>query len=226
MSIRTLPTFLLCIASVACTAQVDSASESTDSQGRKASSSTLKSPTRGVVSDPFGSTMNRTKPHSGIDIAAPEGTPIYAPADGRIIRRENGCTAGDMGCGKRYGNHLELQLGDGTLIFFAHLKKTEIPPFKDGESVAVRKCQFLGEMGTTGRSSGPHLHLEFNPGGGAVADPARHIAFSNHCQPEEIALAETGQPLTPASTPQPANSGTDGKRCEHDLPGDGPSLCD
>ncbi len=86
--------------------------------------------------------------HTGADWAAPRGTPILAPGDGTVtfVGRKGG-----------YGNHLRLKHGNGYQTTFSHLQK-----FADGirKGVEVQQGQVIGYIGSTGRSTGPHLHYE------------------------------------------------------------------
>lgn len=84
-------------------------------------------------------------PHFGVDIAAPSGTPIVAPADG-IVRQ-----AGDLF--SLEGNLVMLDHGHGLGSTFLHLSRTDVVT---GER--VKRGQVIGAIGTTGRSTGPHLH--------------------------------------------------------------------
>jgi murein DD-endopeptidase MepM/ murein hydrolase activator NlpD len=86
--------------------------------------------------------------HTGADWAAPRGTPILAPGDGTVIfvGRKGG-----------YGKHIRLQHGNGYKTTFSHLQK-----FAKGirKGVKVKQGQIIGYIGSTGRSTGPHLHYE------------------------------------------------------------------
>ncbi len=84
-------------------------------------------------------------PHYGVDIAAPAGTPVVAPADG-VVRQ-----AGDLF--SLEGNLVMLDHGHGVVSAFLHLSRTVVVV---GER--VRRGQPIGAIGTTGRSTGPHLH--------------------------------------------------------------------
>ncbi len=103
----------------------------------------------GRISGVFGSQRilngEAKNPHNGIDIALPSGTPVYAMADGVV------CIKGDD---FHYnGNFILLDHGLGLNSVYVHLLKTFV---SDGEKVI--KGQKIGEVGSTGRSTGPHLH--------------------------------------------------------------------
>lgn len=109
----------------------------------------------GVRTDPF---TGLPRDHDGIDVAAPEGSPIRAASAGVVVR------AGPRG---GYGNTVELDHGDGTSTLYGHARELLVAP---GESVAAG--QEIATVGSTGRSTGPHLHLEVRQHGQPV-DPAR-----------------------------------------------------
>ncbi|MFM1983331.1 MAG: hypothetical protein RJB22_2050 [Pseudomonadota bacterium] len=105
----------------------------------------------GVRSDPFrgGAAM-----HSGVDIPGPVGTPIYATADGVVGR--TGWVGG-------YGNLVELEHGQGIQTRYGHLSQIVATP-----GSRVKRGQLIGMMGSTGRSTGSHLHYEVRLDGRAV----------------------------------------------------------
>ena len=90
-----------------------------------------------------------SKDHEGgaIDFPEPQGTPIYAVADGTVLNSAN------MGAG---GNMATIRHDDGTITGYAHM--VELPIVKVGEK--VKAGQLIGFVGSTGRSTGPHLHFE------------------------------------------------------------------
>ena len=105
-------------------------------------------PVQGQLSSPFG--LRRffngqpRNPHSGLDIAAPEGTPIHAPATGTII------TTGDYFFN---GHTVFIDHGQGLISMFCHLSKIHVKPGQ-----IVQRGQHVGDVGMTGRVTGPHLH--------------------------------------------------------------------
>lgn len=106
----------------------------------------------GVRSDPF---RGRSAMHAGIDLAGPSGTPIYATADG-VVERAGWNSGG-------YGNLIELDHGRGIETRYGHLSKILV---KDGQR--VKRGDVIGRMGSTGRSTGSHLHYEVRIDGRAV----------------------------------------------------------
>jgi murein DD-endopeptidase MepM/ murein hydrolase activator NlpD len=93
--------------------------------------------------DPFTGLI---KMHEGIDIAAPIGTPIVAPADGTII------AAGER---PGFGITVEIDHGYGLVTFYAHLQRYKVEP-----GMNVRRGDIIGYIGTTGKTTGPHVHYE------------------------------------------------------------------
>ncbi|MBV9931746.1 MAG: M23 family metallopeptidase [Alphaproteobacteria bacterium] len=106
----------------------------------------------GVRSDPFKS---RAAMHPGIDLAGPYGTPIYATADG-IVGRAEWNSGG-------YGNLVEIDHGHGIQTRYGHLSRSIVHA---GER--VKRGQLIAYMGSTGRSTGSHLHYEVRLDGRAV----------------------------------------------------------
>ena len=106
----------------------------------------------GVRSDPFNGGAAR---HQGIDLAGPQGTPIYATADGVV--EEAGWNSGG------YGNLVKLGHGKGIETRYGHMSAILV---KAGQRVT--RGQQIGRMGSTGRSTGSHLHYEVRIDGRAV----------------------------------------------------------
>lgn len=92
--------------------------------------------------------LGYTRQHRAIDFAAPAGTPIKAPADGQVVR------AGRNGA---YGNYIRIDHGGGYQTAYGHLQRIAA---NAGEAARVRAGQVIGYVGSTGRSTGPHLHYE------------------------------------------------------------------
>lgn len=113
----------------------------------------MVTPVKGVMTSKFGP---RTHPilktvriHKGVDWAAPSGTPVYAAFDGKVIY------AGD---GRGYGNLLRIQHSRGRETRYAHLSRFDA---KSVRGNTVTAGEVVGYVGTTGLSTGPHLHFEY-----------------------------------------------------------------
>jgi murein DD-endopeptidase MepM/ murein hydrolase activator NlpD len=106
----------------------------------------------GVRSDPF---QGRSAMHAGIDLSGAIGTPIYATADGIIT------TAGYNSGG--YGNLIKIDHGRGIETRYGHLSKMNVTAGQ-----RVKRGEMIGRMGSTGRSTGSHLHYEVRIDGRAV----------------------------------------------------------
>ncbi len=98
----------------------------------------------GVRSDPFAA---RAAMHPGIDLAGPIGTPIYATADGTVLRA--GWNSGG------YGNLVEIDHGKGIATRYGHMSAVLVSAGQH-----ITRGQQIGRMGSTGRSTGSHLHYE------------------------------------------------------------------
>jgi murein DD-endopeptidase MepM/ murein hydrolase activator NlpD len=120
----------------------------------------------GVRNDPFNGTHRM---HQGIDIPGALGTPIYATADGVVSRAE---WAGG------YGNLVEINHGNGLQTRYGHMSKLIAQP-----NQRVVRGQLIGLMGSTGRSTGSHLHYEVRIAGAAV-NPIPYLEGTNY----ELAL--------------------------------------
>ena len=124
----------------------------------------LRWPVRGTVNSEYG--MRRSpwsgKPehHGGLDIGAAAGTPVKSPAPGTVIVAS---------AGGGFGKHVKLDHGNGVRSLYGHLSKIDV---KAGQR--VEKDQVLGLVGSTGRSTGPHLHYELRVEGKRV-DPRRFL---------------------------------------------------
>lgn len=100
--------------------------------------------------------------HSGLDLAAPTGTALVAASDATVT------SVGDAGA---YGLRTILTLEDGTELWYCHQSAALVSA---GDVVGI--ADPVGLVGTTGNSTGPHLHLEVRPGGGAAIDPVPWFA--------------------------------------------------
>ena len=106
-----------------------------------------------------------TKFHAGLDFAAPQGTPIYATANGTVA------VAGNTGNG--YGNHVVINHGYGYETLYGHMFRVKA---KVGEKVV--RGEVIGWVGSTGKSTGPHCHYEVHRNGDPV-DPVRFLKSSD-----------------------------------------------
>ena len=118
----------------------------------------LKKPVPGGVTSPFGGRRvfngKPRAPHKGTDMRSPEGASVLAVADGTVLLAE-----------PQYfgGNTVYIDHGQGVISTYAHLSAFDVSP---GQS--VRRGQVIGRSGSTGRVTGPHLHLGFLVQGVAV----------------------------------------------------------
>jgi murein DD-endopeptidase MepM/ murein hydrolase activator NlpD len=122
------------------------------------SGSGLMWPVSGPVTSPFGWRWGRM--HEGIDIAVPTGTPVRAAASGRVI------IAGWMG---GYGNLVVIDHGGGLSTAYGHNSS-----FAAGAGTSVSQGQVVAYAGSTGNSTGPHVHFEVRVNGSPV-DPLGYL---------------------------------------------------
>ena len=115
-------------------------------------------PLRGPVTSPYGNRWGRL--HAGIDISAGMGTPIRAAKAGRVI------FAGSM---SGYGNTVIIDHGGGFTTLYAHQSR-----LGTGDGASVSQGQVIGFVGSTGHSTGPHLHFETRVNGSAQ-NPMRYL---------------------------------------------------
>lgn len=109
------------------------------------------------------------KMHAGLDFAAPQGTPIYATANGTVK------LAGNTGNG--YGNHVIINHGYGYETLYGHMYRVKSSPGQ-----RVKRGEIIGYVGSTGKSTGPHVHYEVHKNGKRI-DPA--YFFFNDLTPEQ-----------------------------------------
>jgi murein DD-endopeptidase MepM/ murein hydrolase activator NlpD len=140
----------------------------------------------GVRTDPFRGTAAM---HAGVDIPGPVGTPVYATADGYVDRAER--SGG-------YGNLVEIDHGKGIQTRYGHLSKILVAPF-----TRVKRGQLIALMGSTGRSTGPHLHYEVRIDGHAV-NPVPFLQTADY-----LASAHNGAKTIPVAMGGPAPAPAD-----------------
>ncbi len=107
--------------------------------------------------------------HRGVDFSAPQGTPIYAPGTGKVIKVKRSR--------RGYGNQIEIDHGYGYVTFYAHIRD-----FKVKKGDIVKRGQEIATVGNTGKSTAPHLHYEVRKDNRAV-NPIYY--FFNDLTPQE-----------------------------------------
>ena len=122
-------------------------------------------PTPGWLTSQFSRSRNHpllhiSRPHEGIDVAAPMGAPIIAPASGVVMR---------VGYENGYGNTLEIDHGNGIVTRYAHCSRIDV---KGGQRVT--RGQTIAAVGSTGLATGPHLHYEIHING-KVVNPLTYV---------------------------------------------------
>jgi len=136
----------------------------------------------GIRSDPF---TGGARMHAGVDIPGPVGTPIYATADGiiAVAERHGG-----------YGNLVEVNHGKGIATRYGHLSRITV-----AANTRVKRGQQIGLMGSTGRSTGSHLHYEVRMDGKAV-NPVPFLTTADYL----LAAQDRAVHAIPVSTHGPA----------------------
>jgi len=117
-------------------------------------------PTRGTFTSGYGWRWGRM--HRGIDIAGPVGTPIVAAASGVVVR--SGWNSGG------YGNVVDIRHRDGSMTRYAHNSRLLV---REGQQ--VNQGQSIAQMGSTGYSTGPHLHFEIHLPGNGTVNPIAYL---------------------------------------------------
>lgn len=117
-------------------------------------------PVAGQITSGFG--YRRGRFHAGVDIPGPVGSPIVAVQEGEVI------FAGNAGDG--YGNRVDIRHPNGIVTRYAHGHQIYV-----SQGQYVQQGQTIMSRGNTGRSTGPHLHFEVRPGGGAPVDPRPYL---------------------------------------------------
>jgi murein DD-endopeptidase MepM/ murein hydrolase activator NlpD len=144
----------------------------------------------GVRSDPF---EGSARMHAGLDMAAPIGTPVYATADGVVAR---------AGPSNGYGNLIEIDHGRGVHTRYGHLSAILV-----SENTRVHRGDMIGRVGSTGRSTGPHLHYEVRLDDRAI-NPLPFLQGANYLTAiNQPGLASSTQ-VALATNPPPADAST------------------
>ena len=122
--------------------------------------------------------MGGRRHHRGVDLASPTGTPVYATADGRV----------DMAQWfSSYGLYIQINHGGDLETRYAHLSSLAVT-----QGQKVRKGDLIGHVGSTGRSTGPHLHYEVRVAGQAV-NPIPYMVETSAQRAFALARGEGGQ---------------------------------
>jgi murein DD-endopeptidase MepM/ murein hydrolase activator NlpD len=108
----------------------------------------------------FHPILHKWLPHLGIDVAAPYGTTVVAPAAGTVVR---------AGVASGYGMVMEIDHGNGIVTKYGHLSR-----FLVRERQQVTRGQPIAEVGNSGLATGPHLHYEVHVGG-TIVDPLTYV---------------------------------------------------
>lgn len=116
--------------------------------------------------------------HKGVDLAGPTGTPVYATADG---------TVGMAQWFSSYGNYVQIEHGGSLETRYGHLSGYTV-----AQGQKVRKGDLIGYIGSTGRSTGPHLHYEVRVAGVAV-NPVPYMVETTAQQAFALARGEGGK---------------------------------
>lgn len=143
----------------------EEAADSLSSNSKRLAATPSIMPTQGWLTSAFSSMrehpiLHIARPHEGIDVTAPMGSPIEAPAGGVVI---------DAGWETGYGNTVTIDHGYGIVTKFAHASKLLV---KKGDHVS--RGQRIALVGRTGLATGPHLHYEVHVNGRPV-DPLKYV---------------------------------------------------
>jgi murein DD-endopeptidase MepM/ murein hydrolase activator NlpD len=143
----------------------EEASDSLASNSRRLAATPSIMPTQGWLTSAFSSMrehpiLHIMRPHEGIDVTAPMGSPIEAPAAGTVI---------DAGWETGYGNTVTIDHGYGIVTKFAHASKVLVT-----KGQHVSRGQRIALVGNTGLATGPHLHYEVHVNGRPV-DPLKYV---------------------------------------------------
>jgi len=151
-----------------------------------------------TISSPFGTRqdpMDRSKTamHNGIDFAAKQGEPVQAVLPGTIkaIKNEPG-----------FGNKIEVQHKDGSISYYAHLDKVD-PSLKPGDTIP--EGTLIGTVGSTGKSTGPHVEFGILDKDGKPIDPTMLFKAPQQAGTQVASLGNEGMPLKSQTEVQKSN---------------------
>ena len=147
-----------------------------EASGMGAQRTGLIMPVVGRITSNFGArrhpVLGYTRMHAGVDFGAPHGAPIYAVGDAKVIY--SGWHGG-------HGNYVKLDHGGGFATAYAHMSRVAVP-----SGARVHAGQVIGYVGSTGLSTGPHLHYELYRNGGAVNPLSVRFTVSNQVDQKEL----------------------------------------
>ena len=150
------------------------------------------------ISSPYGMRQDpmdqsKTAMHNGIDFAAKQGEPVQAVLPGTIkaIKNEPG-----------FGNKIEVQHKDGSISYYAHLDKID-PSLKPGD--AIPEGTLIGTVGTTGKSTGPHVEFGVRDKNGNPVDPTVLFKSPQQAGAQVASLGNEGMPLKTQAEVQKTN---------------------
>jgi murein DD-endopeptidase MepM/ murein hydrolase activator NlpD len=130
----------------------------------------FESQARPRISSPFGyrfhPILHRARMHDGLDIPKPYGTPVYPSRSGRVI---------EAGWHEGYGQLIEIRHSNGESTRYGHLSKIYVHPGQ----IVQRDKTLIGRVGSTGLSTGPHLHFEVRDKNGNPVNPMASIGHSS-----------------------------------------------
>lgn len=140
-----------------------------------------------VVNSPFGRRIDpftgAVRFHAGVDLDGPSGASVYASASGIVVY------AGPQG---GYGRYVVLDHGDGVRTHYAHLSAIHV-----AVGAFVEEAEVIGAVGSTGRSTGPHLHFAVTDEVGAFLDPAGLLDVPFKAIAEQVARRGDAPPARP-----------------------------
>ena len=170
------------------------------------------------VTSPYGprALSGEMKLHPGVDYGAPTGTKVFAIGDGTVVKSIKGCKDpgfyGDRSCGGGFGNVVYIKhttqtpAGEDIYSIYAHLNKNNM---KVGDSVTAGDS--IGTVGSSGSSTGPHLHLEIHIGKlfGKKVDPQAYLSDLPETRTSESVVEEEHESVASTFDPPPGVEGED-----------------